>query len=112
MAKLRMHSDSTLDIMDEITISLGDAFRNFSDEICPAYDTTELPREASARRRRQSKKSNSTKTVKPFDGIPVKKRFNLQTYKYHSLNDYTQTIRRFGTTESFSSAVVGIIETY
>jgi hypothetical protein len=104
-----MHSDTTLDIMDEVTASLGDAFRHFSHEICPVYNTKELPREAGARRRRQSRKSTSTKKAKPFDGTPFRKVFNLRTYKYHSLDDYTRTIRQLGTTESFSSAVVGIV---
>jgi hypothetical protein len=107
-----MHSDTTLDIMDEVTASLGDTFRHFSDEVCPAYNTKELPKEANARRRRrQSNKPNPSKKAKPSDDAPLKKKFNLQTYKYHSLDDYGQTIRWLGTTESYSSAVVCIIET-
>jgi len=35
-----------------------------------------------------------------------RKEFNLQTYKYHSLGDYADTICRFGTTDSFSTETV------
>lgn len=105
LAKLRMHSDVTLDIMDEVTASLGEAFRHFRDEVCPGYNTKELPREADARRRRSEK----TKKAKSPDGGPLKKTFNLGTYKYHSLDDYTLAIRRFGTTDSYSTTIVSIL---
>ena len=35
------------------------------------------------------------------------KQFNLNTYKFHSLGDYCITIRRFGTTNSYSTQPVG-----
>jgi hypothetical protein len=34
--------------------------------------------------------------------------FNLQTYKFHALGDYTNHIRRFGTTDSYTTEIVGI----
>jgi hypothetical protein len=40
---------------------------------------------------------------------PLKKNFNLQTYKYHSLGDYVKTIRQFGTTDSYSTTTVSIV---
>jgi hypothetical protein len=94
--------------MDEATASLGEAFRDFSHNICPAYNTKELHRETDARCRRQSKRVNPSKT-KPSDGEPLKKVFNLQTYKYHALDDYAGTIRRFGTTDSYSTSIVSTI---
>jgi hypothetical protein len=110
LAKLRMHSDVTLSIMDEATASLGKAFRDFSSNMCPTYKTKELRRECDARRRRRSKHANaSTKTAPPPGGEPLRKTFNLQTYKYHALDDYSRTIRRFGTTDSYSTAIVSII---
>jgi len=104
-----MHSDLTLDIMDNVTASLGEAFRHFSYKICVAYKTKELPKEANARRRRQSKTSNPTKEP---HGTILKKTFNLCTYKFHSLDDYCRTIRWLGTTESYSTTIVGVIEIY
>jgi hypothetical protein len=70
--------------MDEVTTSLGKAFRLFSDKICTVYNTKELPKEARARRRRRD-----GKPMKSSSDGPIKKKFNLQTYKYHSLDDYT-----------------------
>jgi hypothetical protein len=37
-----------------------------------------------------------------------KKTFNLNTYKLHALGNYTMTIRRYGTTDSYSTEMVHI----
>jgi len=108
LAKLRMHSDLTLDIMDEVTASLGKAFRHFDTKVCSAYGTKELPKETEARRRRRHA-ADPTGNAKTTDGGPLKKTFNLQTYKYHSLGDYSRTIRRLGTTDSYSTSTVRIV---
>jgi hypothetical protein len=57
MAKLRMHTDFTLDIMDAATASLGEELRKFNDVTCTAFITRELEREYEARSRRQAKKA-------------------------------------------------------
>jgi hypothetical protein len=109
LAKLRMHSDLTLDILDEVTTFLGKAFRHFRDGVCSAYTAKELPREAGARRRRRQG-TNVTGKTKSTDE-PLKKQFNLQTSKYHSLGDTVKTIRRFGTTDSYNTTIVSTIGT-
>jgi hypothetical protein len=38
-----------------------------------------------------------------------KKSLNLKTYKNHSLGDYVRTIRRYGTTDSYSTEPVSEI---
>jgi len=108
LAKLRMHSDLTLDVMDEVTTSLGKAFRHFEAEVCPAYNANELPREANARRRRYQNAGATGKAKSTNDG-PRRKQFNIQIYKYHALGDYVWTIRRLGTSDSYSTTTVGII---
>jgi hypothetical protein len=55
LAKLRMHTDSTLSLMDAVTITLGRELRTFRDVTCAAFVTTELPKEAAARGRRRRK---------------------------------------------------------
>lgn len=55
LAKLRMHSDLTLDILDQQTTDLGAQFRLFKEKVCPLYQTQELDREVGARTRRQLK---------------------------------------------------------
>jgi hypothetical protein len=105
-----MHSDLTLDIMDEVTVSLGKAFRHFNTNVCPAYPTKELRREANARSRRRTRNTVPNGKAKATDGKPLSKMFNLQTYKYHSLDDYSRTIRRLGTTDSYSTSTVSITQ--
>jgi hypothetical protein len=120
LAKLRMHTDHTLDILDETTVRIGAEFRAFVRKTCPAFDTRELNREVEARQRRkkkqaqkqaQSKDTASSRSV-AVDGSnakrPRKKKFSLQTYKYHSVGDYANTIRRFGTTDSYSTEPVSV----
>jgi hypothetical protein len=106
MAKLRLHSDLTLDILDDVTTTLGEAFRHFQQAISPAYSARELPREANRRRRRRHGKNTDGTAEVYADAEPLKKVFNTQTYKHHSLGDYAKMIRQLGTTDSFSTTVV------
>jgi hypothetical protein len=57
LAKLRMHSDLTLDVLDLETTKLGAQFRQFKEKVCSAYRTQELDREVDARTRRQTKEA-------------------------------------------------------
>lgn len=60
LAKLRMHSDATLEELDRVTLRLGEALRTFRDKTCPAFQTKELAREKAARTRRQAKKAKKS----------------------------------------------------
>jgi hypothetical protein len=133
LAKLRMHHELTLEIMESVTVSLGKLLRSFSSITCLAFETKELRREADARVRRESKKAaashcptgnphvESTGPAVPLAseeyqsaGQPPRaeasgrrpKSFNLSTYKVHSLGDYVKTIRQYGTTDSYSTELV------
>jgi hypothetical protein len=99
LAKLRMHHDKILGIMDTLTTSLGEGLRSFNQTTCPAFNTKELRREYHARVRRTTSKrtSNNGRQAKTF---------NLNTYKFHSLGDYVTTIRTYGTMESYSTESV------
>lgn len=55
LAKLRMHTAHTLEILDQFTTLLGQFIRDFLSKTCSAFDTKELPREANARERRKKK---------------------------------------------------------
>ncbi|KAG2052976.1 hypothetical protein BDR06DRAFT_972657 [Suillus hirtellus] len=48
LAKLRMHSELTLKIMDQLTSVLGHQFRQFKATVCAAYETHELRQEVEA----------------------------------------------------------------
>lgn len=94
LAKLRMHTDSTLDLLEAVTGEFGRLMRQFRDRTSDKFDTVELPRETGA----QKGGARSSK-----------KKLNLNTYKFHALGDYVATIRRFGTTDSYSTQVVSSI---
>ncbi|KAG1732431.1 uncharacterized protein EDB91DRAFT_1251784 [Suillus paluster] len=133
LAKLRMHSDLTLAILDQQMTDLSEQFRKFKATVCAAYSTQELDREVDAQSCRQAKDAAKWTETGKANGIgrgtaastnakgkqkasaeqlldtPLprqlrrKKSFNLQTYKFHALGDYVTSIRRFGTTDSYST---------
>lgn len=155
LAKLRMHSDLTVDLLDQETTLLGDQLRAFKSTTCSSFHTRELRKEASARQKKEAKaktqacsgKSKSGQThktpshtsagvttnngadqkdgVSDQTGVSVagtnldsdktqKKKgvsrkartLNLNTYKVHALGDYANTIRKYGTTDSYSTEFV------
>jgi len=114
-----MHTDETLKIFDGATVQIGSEFRTFNKRTCPAFDTRELRREMNARKRRQLKqtiaKKSSIRDEQPVPdstasevGGPLPRSLNIQTYKYHALGDYPDTIRELGTTDSFSTEPVSV----
>ncbi len=127
LAKLRQHTDLSLHVMDSVTVQLGEALRNFQEKTCSEFDTRELQSEKSGRKRQagatsssQNQKSKSgkksdknaatasaTTSSKTSTSQGRKKVFlNLNTYKDHSLGDYVDTIRKYGTTDSYSTESV------
>lgn len=108
LAKLRLHTDSTLAGLETETSVLGKVIRHFLRTTCEAYATKELPGEQQQRARRQSKKDGAKGTTKPTPIATTVKRksLNLLTYKFHALGDYVKTILRFGTSDSYSTQVV------
>jgi hypothetical protein len=105
-----MHTDRTLEILDETTVQIGAKFRAFAEKTCPSFETRELKREMDARKRRQLKETTAQSVTDSTAGQSNKgarrKVFNLKSYKYHSLGDVANTIRRYGTTDSFSTEPV------
>jgi len=102
LAKLRMHTETTLAQLEQVTMDLGRLMRNFRDKTCAGFNTTELAREVEARNRRNARK----KTTNAPNQNRKLKTLNLLTYKFHALGDYVRTIRMFGTTDSFSTQLV------
>ena len=95
LAKLHMHTDTTLGFLDTSTTRLGQFIRRFVRETEKEYITKDLPSEEAARSQRKARKA--TQGIPPNnptqgnDG-PKTQRFNLQTYKLHALGDYVDTI--------------------
>lgn len=71
LAKLRIHTDRTLEILDQTTTLLGQYLRDFHSKTCSSFNTKELPREANARDRRKTKKNtkDDQNSAKPDDTI-------------------------------------------
>lgn len=100
LAKLRLHTDSTLASLTLTTMQFGEILRRFKDVVCPRYQTKDTPREARARSRLRASKGKAGGS-----GAQARE-FNLNTYKVHALGDYPATIRFFGTTDSYSTQTV------
>ena len=104
-----MHTDTTLAILDDETTALGNQLHEFKSTTCPAFETQELSREMKARERRESKKPSSSTTPSGPQKGHRPKTFNMQTYKCHSLGDYVFMIKRYGTTDSYTTAIVSCL---
>jgi hypothetical protein len=121
-AKLKMHTDSTLEHLQSLTKEFGRLMREFRDQTCSKFQTFELPREAAARNRNQqrvlanksrkftpsqsvSASGRAANTSKPSAGTQAKT-LNISTTKFHFLGDYVRTIQMFGCTDSYSTQTV------
>jgi hypothetical protein len=85
--------------------------RAFRDATKGEFNTVELPGETAARRRRSLAAGEDTLTKAKQRG-PLKRTLNLNTYKFHALGDYVQTIRLFGTVDSYSTQLVRVFFTF
>ena len=103
LAKLRVHTDITIDNLGTATKHLYAAMNKFDKTTCREYPTTEMKKEAEARvRRAQAKNPHADISTEPR---PVHINV-MNTYKYHCLGDYVEYIRRSGPTDNFNSQVV------
>ncbi|KAJ3535195.1 hypothetical protein NMY22_g6600 [Coprinellus aureogranulatus] len=165
LAKMRMHTDFSLHVLDQWTTILGEDARAFIELTCTEFETRELKREFEARKRAQARRAKkastsgkggsateptqsregsaitgsqggdraSTKaTSSSGPGSKAKKpqqskrgstaekdavegsglaegdgrqprTWNINTPKFHALGDVVSCIRRFGTTDSYST---------
>lgn len=119
LAKLRIHTSTTLDLLRLETSRLGDSLRAFADST-QSMEIYETPKEYEARTR-NSAAAFAKKLLKGTPGAlddvsPLvsnggkagRRRctFNMETYKTHALGDYARTIMHFGTTDSYSTQIV------
>ncbi|KAJ2924212.1 hypothetical protein H1R20_g12890, partial [Candolleomyces eurysporus] len=106
-AKLRMHTDKTLSHLESLTVQFGKEIRHFRDNLCPRFDTVELPGEAERRGRQQLRQNHSSDSNRAQSSVQArgrrKKELNLNTIKFHSLGDYVRFIRLYGGMDSFST---------
>ncbi|RDB29364.1 hypothetical protein Hypma_014985 [Hypsizygus marmoreus] len=60
LAKLRLHTEATLNLLEKTTVEIGRQLRRFTSFTCGAFATKELPKEAAARGRRKARKKART----------------------------------------------------
>ena len=107
LAKLRLHSNDSLEFLDQSLKSLSKQLQHFINVTCTAFETKELPSEAAARQRQQQAQAQKDSVTNiPSSSTPRVKRFNMLTYKFHALADYINTIKAFGTTDSYTTQIV------
>lgn len=114
LAKLRLHTDSTLAALDSSTTRLGILLREFAKTTEEDFNTRELPSEEASRGRRKASSNKGIIVNKPQSKDKEektkknknKKTFSLLTYKLHSLGDYVTYIKMFGTSDSFNTQTV------
>ncbi|KAJ7131818.1 hypothetical protein C8R43DRAFT_1133491 [Mycena crocata] len=113
LAKLRMHTETTLSYFATTTTAIGRQLRSFAATTQAEYKTVELPGETATRARRGARKKANAAAANPTapppppppPSPPRGKFLNLLTYKFHALGDYVRTIRWFGTADSFSTQI-------
>jgi hypothetical protein len=111
LAKLRLHSETTLKVLDNVTSLLARALRYFKEVTCPCFNTVETEREYNARRRAADRRmsrqqANAEQLSGAGAGGKRHKTFNLLMSKLHALGDYVENIKVFGTTDSYSTQIV------
>jgi hypothetical protein len=106
LAKLRLHSETTLTVFDKTFKKLTRQLRKFRDFTCVTFTTVELPREKAARERKATRERSGADIADAGSGRQKSKKFNMNTYKFHAMGDYVYSIRLFGTTDSFTSQIV------
>ncbi|KAH6881005.1 hypothetical protein BKA70DRAFT_1342256 [Coprinopsis sp. MPI-PUGE-AT-0042] len=76
LAKLRMHHDQTLEMLEQTTVMLASQFRKFQQETCQRVVTVELQREAQARARRAASKATTAASDLTVPLAPVQDSFD------------------------------------
>ncbi|CDO74305.1 hypothetical protein BN946_scf184839.g11 [Trametes cinnabarina] len=104
LAKLRLHTDTSLQLLSSSTVVLGRALRHFTSVTCAAFDTKESKAEYAARQRAQARRKMTSSMSAAVVGRR-QRTFNLKVVKLHFLGDYVQCIKRYGTTDSYTTQI-------
>lgn len=102
-AKLRIHTSSTLDHLEALTKDFGRLMRQFRDLTCSHFSTTELPREADARRRQRQRAHIRVPQMERVPMISISTSASLPTTTHRNAAASSSTTRRNAATSSESS---------
>ncbi|KAH9937829.1 uncharacterized protein BXZ73DRAFT_89249 [Epithele typhae] len=102
LAKLRLQTDITIDIMATSTLHMYASVRKFADTTCTRHTTYETGAEAETRVRRETAQPH--RKSRPADTRRKRKDFSVnKTYKYHALGHCVAYIRRRGPLDVYST---------
>ncbi|KAG8703791.1 hypothetical protein FRC08_002631 [Ceratobasidium sp. 394] len=106
LAKLRMHTESTLQSLELETRVLGQRLRLFQQFLATEFPSVlETTAEFEVRKRREIRAAAARNTPLTKELTKEVKHLNLNTPKFYALGDYPQAIRTFGTTDSYSTQI-------
>ena len=106
LAKMRMHTDTSLTRLRDATTVLGYELRRFAHVTCPAFATRETQAEYDACKRAEERRAKKSGTHPSSIGGHRARTFNMKTIKLHFLGDYVSCIKQNGTTDSYTTQTV------
>lgn len=107
LAKMRMHTESSVQLLDATYTVMGSHLRHFEQVVCPRYITKETQKEYAIRIRAASrKKSASVAPLTPAASGQKPRSFNLSTIKAHLLGYAPRYIRMYGPLDMLSTMKV------
>ena len=111
LAKLQLHTSTTLKHLQTMTKKLSKILWSFAKTTHTDFETTDLPHEQAAWAWRHAAKDSTKRTgggasTKKTSPGATRRFFNLLTYKLHSLGDYFWAILMYGSTDNYSMQVV------
>jgi len=111
LAKLWLHTETTVANLENSATCLGYLLQKFKNNVCSVYATRDLPSEEAARGRRKAAKAAKAGKKPETPPAPTGKKkkkpklheFMMETYKLHGLPDYPAAICAHGVTENTST---------
>ncbi|EJC99913.1 uncharacterized protein FOMMEDRAFT_52477, partial [Fomitiporia mediterranea MF3/22] len=110
LAKLYIHTETTVWFLEEITTLLGYQVQYFKKTVCLAYNTHKLSKEIATQGHCQAALLNKGK-VKGLDTKTIRysvktKTLNINILKFYSLSVYASVICQFSMTDLYSTQIV------
>ena len=106
LAKLHVHSESTLHVLNKLTKEYGRLTRQLARDT-ENVKMVETPREAEIRRRRKVPGSTAAS-----ESGPKSKPITNSTFKHHMMTHYVLAIMFWGTVDSFTTGIVRPLYVY
>ncbi|KAG9079804.1 hypothetical protein FRC06_007449 [Ceratobasidium sp. 370] len=113
LAKLRVHTATTIDMLRTQTTILARRLRHFEANIAPRYTVVETDREHELRKQQETRRALATGNVaQSTESRKRSVKYNLTAYKLHAVGDYPDAIKLFGTTDSYSTQIISSFATH